>query len=105
MQAGSPTDLADHQHVRIVEMARTRVFFMTVLAKTNARHAAPRIPDVARRAPGIAANFRAPFPDVAHAVLAEAEQDVAVHFVERSAHDAIGLLQRSERIISVNDVT
>ena len=50
----------------------------------------PRSP---RRAPALAADLRAPFPDVAHAVLAEVEDDVALLLLQQVAHQRVGLLE------------
>ena len=49
--------------------------------------------EVAGRAPALAADLFAPFPDVAHAVLAEVQDDVARLAFEDVAHQLVRLLQ------------
>ncbi len=40
----------------------------------------------------------APFPDFAHAVLAQAVHDVAVHLVEGLAHDRVGRISSGREV-------
>src|ERR1041384_1149663 len=47
---------------------------------------------VARSAPAVAADRRAPFPDIGHAVLAKIENDVPALLFEKIPHDNIGML-------------
>src|SRR5437762_3015575 len=92
MNVRPPTDSANHEHVRIVPVTGASMFFMAVLIEADAGQTAPGIGDVARRAPEIAADFRAPFPDVTISVLAEAVNNIAVSFSERRLHHSIRLL-------------
>ena len=82
----APTDLADDEHVGVVPVARSRVFLVAGLREADARHARPRVGDVAGDAPEVAAHLIAPLPDVAPAVLAETKDEVAVGFVEQRPH-------------------
>ena len=60
----SPADFSDDEHVRVVPMAGAGERRGFVLIESNAGQAAPGIGDVARGAPGIAADRGAPFRDV-----------------------------------------
>src|SRR5579872_5878826 len=86
---GAPADVADHQHVRVIPMSGPGVEFVACLAETDAGHAAPGIGNIARGAPAVAAHFGAPLPNVPHAVLAKAEDDVPGHLVQCRAHDLV----------------
>ena len=72
-EARTPTHLADHEHVRIVPMSGRRELRVADLLEADARHALPRVRDVARRAPRVALDplLGAPLPHVAPPVLAE----------------------------------
>ena len=89
----APAHFPQDQHVGIVPMARPGKLLVPVLVKPDTGHAAPRIADVAGGAPAIAADLRAPFPHVAHAVLTEAENDVAILFAQGGVHDLVRLHQ------------
>src|SRR5688500_7260094 len=74
-------------------MARRCVRGDLVVLEADAGHAAPTVHDVAGRAPEVSADAFAPRPHVAHAVLAEAVNDVAVDVIQRAAHEVVGLLE------------
>ena len=73
-------------------------------AEADAGHAAPGVADVAGGAPAVAADLGAPLPHVAHAVLAEAVDDVAVDLVERLSHDEVRLLQLGQVGFGLGDL-
>src|SRR5579862_6603464 len=74
-------------------MARSGAGLVPVLLRIDAVEAAPTVVDIAGRAPAVAADLRAPLPDVAHAVLAEAVDDIAISLIQSVAHHLVGLLQ------------
>src|SRR5271166_5638245 len=92
MKRRAPADPADDKHVGIVPAARLGVQLVPSLGEADARHAAPRVGDIAGGSPAVAADLVAPFPDVVHAVLAEAEDDIAVLGPEHPAHQVVGFL-------------
>src|SRR5262249_17581600 len=63
-----------------------------VLIESDALHGIPAVADVAGGAPQIAADLRAPLPDVDAAVLTQAEYDLASGLFERVAHALIECL-------------
>src|SRR6266705_149717 len=71
----------------------TCILFLSAFAEANVGQADPGVCNVAGRAPEIAANFDAPGPDVAVAVLTETVHDVAINFIQRRAHHVIRLFQ------------
>ena len=89
--------MADDQHVGIVPVAGRGERLVSALREADARHARPRVGDVAGRAPEIPADFSAPLPDISRAVLAQTEDDVAADLVERCAHHTIRFLAVVER--------
>ena len=97
-----PAHLADHQHVGIGPVPGPRPLLAPGLAEADRRHVGPDVRQVAGRAPEVAADIRAPFPHVAHAVLAQAVDNVAIHLVQGLAHDEIGLLQLGEAVVLRN---
>src|SRR3954471_19511280 len=93
----SPANLPDDEHVSVVPVAGPRILLMPGLLKANARHRRPRVGDVARDAPQVAADLLPPLPYVSPAVLTERVHEVAIQPVERRAHDHVGLLQPRQR--------
>ncbi len=93
MQARTPANQANDQHVRVVPIARLRVFFVPSLIETNACHASPRIRNISCRTPAIAAHLASPFPYITHTVLAQAKHDVALDFVQSHSHDFVRFLK------------
>ena len=85
------TDNTNHQHVGVVPVARPGVLLVAVLAGENAAQTAPIVLNVAGGAPAVAADRRAPGPDIAHPVLTKAVEDVPVGTLEGLPHDAVGL--------------
>ncbi len=86
----APADLADDEHVRVVPVAGPGKGRGLVLLETNAAQAAPGVGDVPGGAPAIAVHLAAPFPDVAHAILAKAENNVAFLLAQALAHERVG---------------
>ena len=91
----APADFADHEHIRVVPSTRFRKWRGGVLFKADAAHAFPGVDDVASGAPATAVDRAAPFPHFSHAILAEAENDVAVLLAQQIAHDRIGINRAS----------
>src|SRR3990172_7031309 len=89
MNARPPADLPDDQHVRVVPVAGAGVLLVAVLVEPVAGHAAPTVANVSGGPPAVAPDFGAPFPDLAHSVLAETEDDIAAALVERLPHHAV----------------
>src|ERR1022692_3675594 len=85
----APADLPDDEHVRVVPIARLRVWRGFVLLEADAAQAAPSIQDVAGRPPAVAIYRPAPFPNVRHAILAKAENDVALLGDHEIAHEFV----------------
>src|SRR5450432_2151598 len=87
----APADLPDDEHVRVVPIARLRIRLGLVLVETNFAHAGPGVADVAGGAPRIPVDRAAPFPDIRIAVLAKAENNVALLFAQKISHDLVGI--------------
>src|SRR5262249_48740235 len=88
-------------HVSVVEMAGAgavghirRLSVALSLSIPNSGQALPGIGDVAGGAPGVAADLGTPIPNVAPAVLAETEDDVAIELVQSVVHDLVRLFER-----------
>ena len=82
---------ADHQHIGVVPMARASEFLMAVLRRKDAAQAAPVVVNIAGGAPAVTADARAPGPDIRHAVLAQAVEDIPVGGLEGLSHQAVRL--------------
>ena len=89
----APADLADDEHVGIVPISRPGKGRGLILLEADSAHAFPGVDDVARGAPAIAADRATPLPDVAHAVLAKAENNVPFLRGQGLVHDGIRLHQ------------
>src|ERR1700761_6369340 len=63
------------EHVWIVPVSGASVAGEPGLREADERHAIVLIGDIAGGAPEVSADLRAPLPDVAHTVLAQAEND------------------------------
>src|SRR5258706_10411657 len=85
----TPTERSHDQHVRIVPMPRPSKLVMADLPEADERHASPVVRNVPSRPPVVAACLGAPFPYLAHSILAHAEDNVAATGVERLAHQSI----------------
>jgi len=88
----SPTNLPHNEHIWVIPVTRTGELLMPVLAEADAAHTLPGVGDVTCGAPGVTSELFSPFPDLAHPVLAIAEEDVALHFIEGLPEDCIWLL-------------
>src|ERR1035437_4235532 len=86
----APAVQTDDEDVGVVPMTRPDERRGGGLPGTDFAHAAPRVMDVIRRAPALPADFSAPLPHLAHAVLAKAENDVAFLRRELFAHERVG---------------
>ena len=80
------------------------ILFVPRLREADARHARPRVGDVAGDAPQIAADVGAPRPHVAPSILAERKNEVAIELVERGAHHVVRLLESRKTVAIRLDV-
>ena len=69
---GRHAAVTDFQHVRIIPVAGLGIGRDIKLLEANLIHRLPTIADVASGAPEISADLRAPVPDIAASILAEA---------------------------------
>src|SRR4051812_20013574 len=67
-------------------MPRPGKLLVSGLVESDVRHAVPTVVDVLGGSPGIAADFRSPFPDVSHSVLAKTVNNIARLFEQRLLH-------------------
>ena len=87
----APTHLAYDKHVGVVPVAGLGVGIeLYLLLEADAVEALPSVGDVARGTPRVGIDRFAPLPDVGHAVLAEAVEDVAGLLSQVALHEEVG---------------
>ena len=92
-------DIADEQIIGIVPAAGPGIFPVPSVAETDvieARQAAAALQAQVAGGPPALAHLAAPFPDLAHAVLAEVQHDVAVLLLQFGRDELVGLLQMGQ---------
>jgi len=78
--------VAHFEHVGIVPVAGLGEWGERVLREADGGHGIPGVADVAGGAPGVAADFRSPLPNIGAAVLAKTVEDGAAGFEKSIAH-------------------
>ena len=80
----------DLEHVGIVPVAGSGIFFQPVLVEPNDRHAIVAVADIAGRAPQIASHRCSPSPDRLEAVLAQTVDDGPPGALQSVVHFRVG---------------
>src|ERR1700754_756037 len=101
---GTPSDLAYDKHIGVVKMTRIGKRGHRILAKSNVAQALPGIGDIPGGSPAIAADGRTPVPDIPHAVLAKAKNDIPWDTVQGGAHDDIRFFQGIEALFEIGKI-
>lgn len=101
---GGVADHADLQVVRVVPRAGARILPVRGVAQGDFEDPVQLEAQVIGRAPAVAADGFAPFPNFAHAVLAKVEHDVAGLLFQQVPHLAIGLLQGVQGFVPRGDL-